>query len=62
MLNVSEYINPIKAERHTVTNLLRKIYSTARDEGFYTLKCTVLSSLHNAGIIKGTVQAAFVFC
>jgi hypothetical protein len=39
MLNVSEYIKPIKeptAERHTVTILLRKIYSTAREEGFYT--------------------------
>ncbi len=40
MLNVSEYIKPIKeptAEGHTVTILLRKIYSTAKEEGFYTL-------------------------
>ncbi len=40
MLNVSEYIKPIKeptVERHTVTILLGKIYSTAREEDFYTL-------------------------
>jgi hypothetical protein len=59
MLNVSEYIKPIKeptAERHTVTILLRKIYSTAREEGFYTLNVfqnIILQSLKDSHSSEG---------